>query len=152
MTVSCCGRFLWPRSCRQHHRDRRPGQFFGSRLLLANRMPPFLYRCPNTGYRVQGFVAEEVSDDQTYVSVTCIRCRQTHLVNPSSGRVVGGTTNARALIAPAAWRCWRRNSRAAVLIQIRVAGVGLLGGPGAAGSNRGDLLFVQSPSFPSPSF
>ena len=53
-------------------------------------MPPFLYRCPNTGYRVQGFVAEEVSDDQTYVSVTCIMCRQIRLVNPSTGKVVGG--------------------------------------------------------------
>jgi hypothetical protein len=52
-------------------------------------MPPFLYRCPNTGYRIQGFVAEEVSDDQTYVSVTCIMCRQLHLVNPSTGKVVG---------------------------------------------------------------
>jgi hypothetical protein len=53
-------------------------------------MPPFLYRCPNTGYRVQGFVAEEVSDDQTYMSVTCIMCRQLHLVNPSTGKVLGG--------------------------------------------------------------
>jgi len=26
-------------------------------------MPPFLFRCPITGYRVQGFTAEEVSDD-----------------------------------------------------------------------------------------
>jgi hypothetical protein len=35
-------------------------------------MLPFLYRCPRTGYQVRGFVAEEVSDDQTYVSVTRI--------------------------------------------------------------------------------
>jgi hypothetical protein len=33
--------------------------------------------------RSSGFVAKEVSDDQTYVSVTCIMCRQIHLVNPS---------------------------------------------------------------------
>jgi hypothetical protein len=52
-------------------------------------MAPFLYRCPNTGYRVQGFVDEEVSDDQTCVSITCIMCRQIHLVNPSTGKVVG---------------------------------------------------------------
>jgi hypothetical protein len=56
-------------------------------------MPPFLYRCPNTGYRIQGFVAEEVSDDQTYVSVTCIMCRQLNLVNPSIGKVVGEDDN-----------------------------------------------------------
>ena len=38
-------------------------------------MLPFLYRCAYTGRQVQGFVAEEVSDDQTYVSITCIMCR-----------------------------------------------------------------------------
>jgi hypothetical protein len=26
-------------------------------------MPLFMYRCPNTGYRVQGFVAEDTSED-----------------------------------------------------------------------------------------
>jgi predicted nucleic acid-binding Zn ribbon protein len=27
-------------------------------------MPLFMYRCPKTGYRVQGFVAEDTSEDQ----------------------------------------------------------------------------------------
>jgi hypothetical protein len=54
-------------------------------------MPPFLYRCPNTGYRVQGFVAEEVSDDsEAYEAVTCNVCQRVHLVNPSTGKVLGG--------------------------------------------------------------
>lgn len=53
-------------------------------------MPPFMYRCPNTGYRVQGFVAEEVSNDaDTYETVTCIVCQQVHLVNPATGKVLG---------------------------------------------------------------
>jgi hypothetical protein len=54
-------------------------------------MPPFLYCCPNTGYRVQGFTAEEVSDKDAdaVVTVTCIICNQVHLVNPVTGRVVG---------------------------------------------------------------
>lgn len=53
-------------------------------------MPPFLYRCPNTGYRVQGFVAEEVSDKpDSYEPVTCIACQRTHLVNPATGKVLG---------------------------------------------------------------
>jgi hypothetical protein len=41
-------------------------------------MPPFLYRCPNTGDHVQGWSAEEVSADQasTYETVTCIACKQ----------------------------------------------------------------------------
>ena len=35
-------------------------------------MPPFLYRCRDTGYRVQGFVAEDVSEDpESYEAVTC---------------------------------------------------------------------------------
>jgi hypothetical protein len=62
----------------------RPRNFCGP-------MPPFLYRCPNTGYRVQGFVAEDVSEDpESYQAVTCIACQQVHLVNPTSGRVLGG--------------------------------------------------------------
>ncbi len=53
-------------------------------------MPLFMYRCPNTGYRVQGFSAEDISEDQkTYESVTCPVCRQLHLVNPATGRVLG---------------------------------------------------------------
>jgi len=39
---------------------------------------------------VQGFVAEEVFDDpNTYESVTCLACRQVHLVNPPTGKVLG---------------------------------------------------------------
>jgi hypothetical protein len=53
-------------------------------------MPPFLYRCPTTGYRVQGFVPEDVpADSDTYESVTCILCQRVHLVNPRTGRVLG---------------------------------------------------------------
>jgi hypothetical protein len=53
-------------------------------------MPPFLYRCPNTGHRVQGFAAEEVSEDlEEYETVTCIACQQVHLVNPTTGKVLG---------------------------------------------------------------
>jgi hypothetical protein len=54
-------------------------------------MPPFLYRCPNTGYRVQDFVAEDVSEDpERYEVVTCIACQQVRLVNPTTSKVLGG--------------------------------------------------------------
>jgi hypothetical protein len=76
---------------------------FQLKAAAGDRMPPFLYRCPNTGYRVQGFVAEGISDHQTYLSVTCIMCRQIHLVNPSTGRVVSEDDNTSASTAPAAW-------------------------------------------------
>jgi hypothetical protein len=51
-------------------------------------MPPFLYRCPNTGQTVQGFAAEEISED-AYEGMTCLACRQLHFVNPTTGKVLG---------------------------------------------------------------
>jgi hypothetical protein len=57
-------------------------------------MATFLYRCPTTGMKVQGWIAEdvtsEVTRDCTYVSTECLACRQAHLVNPSTGHVAGG--------------------------------------------------------------
>jgi hypothetical protein len=53
-------------------------------------MPPFLYRCPNTGYRVQGFVADDTSDDdERFEAVACIACDRLHYVNPRTGKVLG---------------------------------------------------------------
>ena len=53
-------------------------------------MAPFLFRCPNTGHRVQGFIAEDVSDDlEGYKAITCLACQRTHLVNPTTGKVLG---------------------------------------------------------------
>jgi hypothetical protein len=54
-------------------------------------MASFLFHCPNTDQRVQGWSAEEVSPDQvdTYEAVTCIACQQVHLVNPATGKVLG---------------------------------------------------------------
>jgi hypothetical protein len=59
--------------------------------MVVGRMPtPFLYRCPNTGYRVQGFIVEETSEDsESYHAITCIACQRVHLVNPTTGKVVG---------------------------------------------------------------
>jgi len=56
-------------------------------------MPPFLFICPNTGFRVQGYSPEETSDDEgyTYQAVTCLICTQVHLVDPATGRVLGAS-------------------------------------------------------------
>jgi hypothetical protein len=52
-------------------------------------MPPFLYRCPNTGYKVQGFIAEDVSDDsEDYRALTCLACEQVHYVSPTTQAMV----------------------------------------------------------------
>jgi hypothetical protein len=52
-------------------------------------MAPFLYRCPNTSKTVQGFIAEEVEDEDTYTSIDCLACQKVHLVNPATGKVLG---------------------------------------------------------------
>jgi hypothetical protein len=53
-------------------------------------VPPFLYRCPNTGENVQASVTDDAEDeDLTYVQVTCLACAQAHLVNPKTGKVLG---------------------------------------------------------------
>jgi len=53
-------------------------------------MPLFVYRCPNTGQKVQGFTAEELNgNDKVYKTITCLACQQVHLVNPGTGKVLG---------------------------------------------------------------
>lgn len=52
----------------------------------------FVYRCPTTGYKVQGFVRDHPpgpDDISTYETMTCSACYRLHLVNPSSGHVAG---------------------------------------------------------------
>jgi hypothetical protein len=53
-------------------------------------MAPFLYRCPNTGFHVQGWSAdEEPENGGRFEIVTCLACGRPHLVNPKTGRVLG---------------------------------------------------------------
>ena len=56
-------------------------------------MVTFLYRCPTTGRNVQGWVAEEVNsdnEDNVYETLLCLACNRLHLVNPSTGKALGG--------------------------------------------------------------
>jgi hypothetical protein len=58
--------------------------------LGYSRMPLFMYTCPYRGYRVQGFVAEDTSEDgHIYEPVTCPVCHQIHHVNPHTSVVLG---------------------------------------------------------------
>jgi hypothetical protein len=54
-------------------------------------MPSFLYRCPKTGLKVQGWLPDAVPrpDPNTYEAVTCTVCNQMHLVNPWTDRTLG---------------------------------------------------------------
>jgi hypothetical protein len=59
-------------------------------------MPTFLFKCPSTGYRVQGFVAEEDNvQEGTFVPVNCPVCAQVHLVDPKTARVAGADDDER---------------------------------------------------------
>ena len=64
-------------------------------LLLCQKsnMLPVLYRCPSTGYRVQGFAADEAAEPNPNgdLTVLCSMCQKMHLVNPTSGQVSGET-------------------------------------------------------------
>jgi len=57
----------------------------GSGLSMATRV----FLCPSTGDRVQGWFADNGSDSETYEAVTCLACRQVHMVNPKTGKVLG---------------------------------------------------------------
>jgi hypothetical protein len=53
-------------------------------------MASFIFRCPNTNSNVQGWTADDGSDEgDTYLPQQCIARRQIHYVNPQSGRVLG---------------------------------------------------------------
>jgi hypothetical protein len=52
-------------------------------------MPAILFRCPFTGRTVQSWIAEEVTADDVYVGVHCPACTRSHLVNPTTARVLG---------------------------------------------------------------
>jgi hypothetical protein len=63
-------------------------------------MPLFLYRCPKTGYRVQGFASENVVEDHhVYEPVTCPVCHQIHHVNPTTGVVLAKRSNNAASVS-----------------------------------------------------
>lgn len=55
-------------------------------------MLTFLYKCPVTGYIVQGRVAEDdksqTRETDNYEPLTCFACGRTHLVDPKNGKVL----------------------------------------------------------------
>lgn len=67
----------------------------GRSLKQALHMAAFLYRCPATGFQVQGWVDDdELEDDQEiYEGVMCPSCQRLHFANPKTGKVLGSTTN-----------------------------------------------------------
>jgi hypothetical protein len=62
-----------------------------TRSRQAEIMGTLLYRCPNTGLRVQAWVSDDRSenDPDRYDGVKCLACGQLHMVNPDTGKVLG---------------------------------------------------------------
>ncbi len=56
-------------------------------------MATFLYRCPATNLTVQGLVADDPDDGDAYQPLTCLACRQIHLVNPTTGKVLAAAAD-----------------------------------------------------------
>jgi hypothetical protein len=55
-------------------------------------MATFVYQCPTTGLKVQGWVADDVTsenDAERYVALLCLACQGSHLVNPTTAKVLG---------------------------------------------------------------
>jgi DNA-directed RNA polymerase subunit RPC12/RpoP len=56
-------------------------QFPGLQDAIALDMAPVLYRCATTGQNVQAWFADDVHDENVYVSLRCPACARVHLVN-----------------------------------------------------------------------
>ena len=88
------------RDGRAHRRQRsgcrcqpaaRPQWIKAPSAALVGEIAAFIYRCPNTGLPIQALSAAEgiAEGEKTYEPVTCIMCRQVHLVNAFTGKVLG---------------------------------------------------------------
>ena len=51
-------------------------------------MPTFVYRCPNTGLEVQGWIDEPAEGAAANQSVTCPACGGVHQVEAKTRKVV----------------------------------------------------------------
>ena len=52
-------------------------------------MGDFVFRCPNTGFHIQAWSDDDSDSPEFYEAVSCTGCNRTHLVNPTTGRVLG---------------------------------------------------------------
>jgi len=68
-----------------------PAPVLAAFVHAAYGMPPFVFRCPNTGLNVQGWVDDDPTEreDDAYEALHCTICTQVHLINPKTGRVLG---------------------------------------------------------------
>jgi len=53
-------------------------------------MGAFLFVCPTTGLKVQGWTSDEAPALDHFVAIKCTACQHVHLVNARTGKVAGG--------------------------------------------------------------
>lgn len=60
-------------------------------MTERQRWRPILFDCPQTGQKVQGLLAEQVSGtgEAHYEPVSCLACSGVHFIDPVRGRVLG---------------------------------------------------------------
>lgn len=51
-------------------------------------MGAILFRCPNTGTKVTGWIAEDASEEGAFVAVECHACGRVHFVHPKTERTL----------------------------------------------------------------
>ena len=65
-----------------------PDQGAGARCrVCCKMMRTFIYRCPATGYNVQGEYQTGGRPLPAFVPQTCLACQGMHLVDPATGRL-----------------------------------------------------------------
>lgn len=52
-------------------------------------MPSFRYQCPLTDETVESFLAEDTDRVDDHILVRCAACKQPHIVNPDTGKILG---------------------------------------------------------------
>jgi hypothetical protein len=71
-------------------------------MLLNSRKVTFVFRCPHTGRDVQPWSESDFKTSPTYEPVTCLACLSVHLVDPETGRVLGGDNDEKESPVPTA--------------------------------------------------
>jgi hypothetical protein len=56
-------------------------------------MGAFVFTCPATGMKVQGWTAETPAANDYFEAIPCTACQHVHLVNAATGRVAGEGSN-----------------------------------------------------------
>jgi len=52
-------------------------------------MGAVLFRCPATGYRVTGWIADDPTEEDVYMAVECHACGRAHFVNRKTEKTLG---------------------------------------------------------------